>query len=40
VISELATVKGKGFDETEKEVTHLLDANYERVFKDAALVAE
>lgn len=40
VISELATVKGQDFDETEKEVTHLLDTNYERVFKDAALVAD
>lgn len=40
VISELATVKGKGFEETEEEVTHLLDTNYERVFKDTALVAD
>ena len=40
VISELATVKGKAFDETEEEVTHLLDANYEREFKDTALVAD
>ena len=40
VISELATVKGQGFDETDAEVTELLDSNNERVFKDTALVAE
>jgi CarD family transcriptional regulator len=40
VISELATVKQQGFDETETEVTQLLDATCERVFDAEALVTE
>jgi len=40
VISELATVKGQGFEETEQDVIDLLDANYERSTTEAALVAD